>query len=72
MTIRSDDLGGRDFEPDPFEVGPLDEPSIEDYPRKRPETATRDEYGRQKFDAFGAPIKEPVTVVDGVRDTRRK
>lgn len=45
-----------------YEVVPVDEPSIEDYPPKPTE----------EFDAFGAPIKKPVRVLDGVRDTARR
>lgn len=47
-----------------FEIVPDGEASIEDYP-------THDlDFNLQKYDEFGAPIKAPVKVRDGVRDTK--
>ena len=46
------------------EIVPLDEASMEDYPGP--------DENVQKTDEFGAPIRPPVKVRDGVRDTRSR
>ncbi len=49
-----------------FVVVDNDEPSLEDYPGPGPDK------NLQQYDEFGAPIRPPVKVRDGVRDTRAR
>jgi len=48
-----------------FEIVADGEPSIEDYPQPGDP-----DFNLQKVDDFGAPIRPPVKVRDGVRDTK--
>ncbi len=51
-----------------YEIVADDEPSMEEYQGIGPGPTAND----QKVDEFGAPIRPPVKVRDGVRDTRAR